>query len=312
MKRLICVVCLLVIPACVKLDCSQKRRKAITLMNQGIKHFSDGVTSAAVRDLEASIAEDPNFVDARHNLAKVFQKLGRWEDAQRQLVRVTDMEPMNSRAFYLLGQCYQNLERLDMAEGAYKKALEISPEMYAAHFRLGTVAEALDKPREADAAYRKTIEINPRFINTFVKLGLLYLNYDYPDLAKQVLEAGIEINNSSAEAQNALGVSYQMLKEYEKAIASFSKALELQVDFHSALYNLGMTYASAGQTKEAEEALRRFTLAASNNKDIDPSYVRGAQDKIFELTGATMAPSDSALPVRLKSGAGLPVRQQIR
>jgi superkiller protein 3 len=286
MKRLAVVLGLFLLPSCAGITCSQGRHRAIRYMNQGVKLFTEGLHAQALRELQAAVREDDNYALAHYNLAKVFQELKRWDEAQRHLNRVVTLVPNDARYHYDLGMCYQNLERLDLAQKEYEAALQLNPKLYVAHFRLGTIHMATDKPKEADAAFRKAIEINPRFIKPFVKLSLLYLNYDYPEAAMQVLQAGLAINEDSAEAHNMLGVSHQFLKQYDKAIASFKKALELKGDLLDAIYNLGMTFAAADRKKEAVDALTRFTKAAAGKADVDPDFVRAANDKISELSGA--------------------------
>ncbi len=288
MKLLTVILILFLVPACSDMTCSQNRHRAIRYMNEGIKKFSDGLHEPALHDLQAAVREDDSFSLAHYNIAKVYQEMKRWDEAQRHLNRVVGLEPQNPRFHYELGICYQMLDRLDLAQKEYDTALNLNPLLYAAHFRRGTIYMGMDKPREADAAFRKTIEINPRFTRAFVKLGVLYLNYDYPDVATQVLQAGVQINESSedsAEAYNILGVAYQMLKQYDKAIASFKKALELKTDLYDTIYNLGMTYADADRRKEAEEALTRFTKVAAGKRGVDADFIRAAHDKIAELVG---------------------------
>jgi len=101
-----------------------------------------------------------------------------------------------------------------------------------------------------------------------------------------------------------LGFAYQFLKQYDKAIDSFKKALEIQGDLYGAMFNLGMALAAADRNKEALEYLNRFTKLAVGKKDIDPDHVREAYDKIAELSGAGEAINTSGqdgLPMRLKS-----------
>lgn len=265
------------------MTCDQRRHRSIALMNQGINQFSKGSYAGAVRDLKSAVAEDPSYVQARYNLAKVYQKMGRWEAAQQQIAYVVESEPNNAQAHYLLGQCYQNLGQLPQARSAYLKALESKPKMYVAHYRLGTIAEALDRPIEADASYRQAIRINPRFASVFVNLGYLYLDHDYPEEAMQVLKAGVAINGDDASLHNALGMAYNLLKQYDQAIPHFEKAMQLKADLWVALYNIGVSYAAVDKRKQAEAALSRFARAASGRKDIDQAYVRAAYDKIAEL-----------------------------
>jgi len=283
--RAVVVALFLLVPACSGITCNQNRHRAIRYMNQGVKLFTEGLHAQALRELQTAVKEDDNYALAHYNLAKVYQELKRWDDAQRHLNRVVTLLPNEARYHYDLGMCYQNLDRLDLAMKEYEKALQLNPKLYVAHFRLGTIYMTTDKPKEADAAFRRAIEINPRFIKPFVKLSLLYLNYDYPELAMQVLQAGLAINEYSAEAHNMLGVSHQFLKQYDKAIASFKKALELKGDLLDAAYNLGMTYASADRKKEAIDVLGRFAKAAAGKADIDPDFVRAANDKVSELSG---------------------------
>ena len=216
MKRFAAFVCLFSICSCSGITCDQNRHRAIRHMNQGVKNFSDGVHAEALSQLKAAVREDDTFGKAHYNLAKVYQYMKKWDDAQRHLNRVIALEPQNATHHYELGKCYQHLNRLDMAKSAYEKALGVNPQLYVAHYRLGTVFAAMDQPKKADAAYRKALEINPRFTKGFVSLAMLYLNYDYAEPAMQVLQTGVAINDSSPEAHNTLGVSYQFLKQYDK------------------------------------------------------------------------------------------------
>lgn len=61
----------------------------------------------------------------------------------------------------------------------------------------------------------------------------------------------------SAEQYHQAGVSHYDLGEYEKAIESYKRALELKPDFGESYYYLGMAYGSLGKYKEAINAYNR-------------------------------------------------------
>lgn len=288
LRHLMIVGLFFLLPACSKIECSQKRHRAITFLNQGVDAFQKGMHEEALRKLKRAVNEDDSYVKAHETLANVYMAMGKWEDGARHTLRVTTMEPKNMRAHYVLGIFYLKLKRYDMARRSFNKALALNPKHFHSHFRLGLIAQAEDQPKEADRHYRKAIQINARFDKPFVKLGLLYLEYDYADLALSVMKSAIAINPTSAESFNILGVAYQQLKEYEKAADAFSKALALKGNLYTAMYNRGMALAAAGKNKAAEKALRLFIRSARNKKSIDQDYVKGAQDKISEIYGQTL------------------------
>lgn len=296
MKRTLSILCLLLLPACGRITCSQARHKSIEHLNNGVKLYSDGRHNEAVNELKSAVQADNTFSDAHYNLAKVYLEMERWSDAEKHLSEVTRLQPENAGAHHWLGLCFQQLGQTDLAKRSYEKALSLNGKLYEAYFRLGTIAEEEDKPKEADAHYRKAIQINPRYVKSFVKLALLYLNHDYPELALNVLTTAQSINDTDAEIHKFLGLAHQALKQYEQAIASFQKALKLKPGMYDAMYNLGMAYAAADNAKDAEVWLDRFAKAASTKKEIDKDFVRAAQEKIAELHGMTISGSLTPLP----------------
>lgn len=281
--RALALLAVLLVGACGRLSCSPQRHQAIAHVNAGVRAFAEGQLNVAQRELEQAVEQDPTLAVGLANLAKVYAQLGRWELAQTRLAHLVALEPSNARAFYELAKALQKLGRLEEAEAAYGRALRLSPNLYVAHFDLATLHEVLGRPQAADAAYRRAIQINPRFEKPFVRLGRLYLKHDYAELATQVLQAGAAVNETSAEIHDFLGLAYQQLKHYDRAIESFRRALELEPDRHVALFNLGMTYAEADRRALAEQTLTRFTELAASSRSITPEYRKAASEKLAEI-----------------------------
>ncbi|MDD3012829.1 MAG: tetratricopeptide repeat protein [Candidatus Gastranaerophilales bacterium] len=99
-------------------------------------------------------------------------------------------------------------------------------------------------------------------------------NYEKGEIkiAIEYFKKAIEINSEYFEAYYNLGVIYYMNEEYDPAIATLKRAVEINKDY-DAYYNLGLSYFSKN---DYENAVKSFTQAISiSNKDPDIFYNRG-------------------------------------
>ena len=76
-----------------------------------------------------------------------------------------------------------------------------------------------------------------------------------------------QANPNDADVSTALGVLYNLSKEYHKAEDAFRHGLSLQPDNHSLWNKLGATQANSSNSKDAVEAYQRAL-------NIKPNYVR--------------------------------------
>ncbi len=127
----------------------------------------------------------------------------------------------------------------------------------------------------------------------------------------------VETDKDSAARHNQQGLEYAAEKEYDKALDSFKKAVELDnsnPEFH---YNLGVTYFSKGMPEE-EEAAYKNGLA---QKPGDPKHVpyfakihfnlactyalQGKKDQAFEQLELLYATADTLMYHWVESDADL-------
>ena len=101
-------------------------------------------------------------------------------------------------------------------------------------------------------ANKKTAQAREQLGNSLVREG------DYQGGLKELLEAG-RLDPESASIQNAIGYTYQGLRDFDKAIRHYKKALELKPGYPEAENNLGTVY---GQQGRWEEAIPLFQKAA--------------------------------------------------
>ncbi|MGI0479732.1 protein kinase domain-containing protein [Geminocystis sp. CENA526] len=116
----------------------------------------------------------------------------------------------------------------------------------------------------------KNLQLNITIESNENASGYFKTGYNYREL-KQYEKAiidytkAIELDPNYIYAYNNRGVVYENLKEYEKAIMDYTKAIELDPNYKSAYNNRGIVY---GQLKEYEKAIMDYTKAI----ELDPNY----------------------------------------
>jgi tetratricopeptide (TPR) repeat protein len=92
-------------------------------------------------------------------------------------------------------------------------------------------------------------------------------NTDPETLNRKValLEQAIEKNPEFSSAYQNLGLAYQQLKNFPKAVETYQTAIDLKPDFYQVHYNLGTTYQDMREWGLAAQSYRRAT-------EIKPDY----------------------------------------
>lgn len=101
-------------------------------------------------------------------------KGGRYQDAERVLLRLTREHPELSGPYANLGIVYYRLGKLPEAVESLNKAIELNPDRAAYHNQLGIVyrqSGQLDKARES---YARALEVDPLHLNSHLNIGILY------------------------------------------------------------------------------------------------------------------------------------------
>ena len=142
----------------------------------------------------------------------------------------------NARAFTNLCRAYSDSTLHKQALENCKEALKIDPKDGAAHFYAARALESLRETEKATAEFK---------------------------LAVQGLEPLYGQNSDNADGIYLLGNAYLANGQYDNAIETYKRALNLVPLFKSAHYNLAYTYKQKG---DKEAAIGQYEKL----KDIDP------------------------------------------
>lgn len=155
------------------------------------------------------------------------------------------------------------------AEVAYTEAIELVPDYALAYFHRGKLYfHDLNDKRRALEDFTKVIELQPRNAEAYLTRGNVYgsledykEDFKYSKLAPAEYDKAIEIDPNYAEAYSSRGGRHSLLKEHEKAIEDYTKAIQLtpKEDY----YFIDRYYVQRGEAyvklKDYNRAIKDFT-----------------------------------------------------
>jgi tetratricopeptide (TPR) repeat protein len=93
-----------------------------------------------------------------------------------------------------------------------------------------------------------------------------------PDEQLQILQQLVETHPNDERAHNALGGAYTGRQEFEKGIAEFERAIEIDPEFSASYNNLGYAQRAVGNYAAAEEAFKRYIDLIPDDPNPHDSY----------------------------------------
>lgn len=118
---------------------------------------------------------DGNYVNAQYGRAKLYQDLGKYDEAVNEYSSLLNKDKNNEQAIYNLGAIY--LEVKDQPEKAieyFNKAIALNDRWASAYFARGYSYAKLGNKQNAKDDYKKCLSIDPEF--TEATVGLRQLN----------------------------------------------------------------------------------------------------------------------------------------
>lgn len=249
------------IAGCGNLTCDQQKKESIKHMNAGVEAFNSAAFAKAEKELELATTLDPQNHRAAYNLGLVYIEQRKWDKASNALEVAVKFNPTDPMYRYHLGHAYLEEGKLDRALAELEEAIKSNPRLYKAHYFLGIVHERQDRPREAAAAWTESARLNPGFGKPFVHLCRLYYTWDYFQEAVTVCEQGAQYAKDAEDRTDIyyyLGMAYDGLKRYDKAIEAYLKAIEERKDNQDARLQVGLAYANKGDKANARKYLEEF------------------------------------------------------
>jgi tetratricopeptide (TPR) repeat protein len=158
-----------------------------------------GDLGGAIAQYERAITASPRAAVAYNRLGIVYQKLGRYADAENIFRQGTGADPTSAALLNNLGYCYQAQKRLPEAEQAYRDALVRSQDFQRARMNLAIVLAQLGRLEESVIEFSRVVAADTAHYNVAM---VCLQNRDYASAEHSLREAlAINPNCPGAEGQ---------------------------------------------------------------------------------------------------------------
>lgn len=224
------------------------------------------------------IAIDPKNPIALLNLANIFERTNRPEDAMRQLKVVIDQDMKNdldrtARIQYGIINGRELIRRQDWvnAAKAFQEVVEIDPTRTEAFFNIALVNLTMGNIKEAEKGFLAVLKVTPGDLSARLNLGGLYFDNNDPAKAKEQFQYVIDNDKAGKyrqQAQARLNVLHTTLADkalqegkVQESLNEYKKALDFYSGNVRASFNRGIIYIQQKQFQEAKvefESVVRF------------------------------------------------------
>jgi CheY-like chemotaxis protein/Tfp pilus assembly protein PilF len=245
--------------------------------------FREGKLLRARDSLQQLIVDRPKYLEAYDWLARVYQRMGAWQDAERVLHQAVDHSPHSHQRQNALGDTALRCDHLDIAEQAYNKALKLT-----AQSALKTAAPYLGLAR-VHTARNKTDE-------ALKILGRMAVDLQSEEAELQAKAEEVRVYHAAGDAERAALVAREVSERIRTGAQELSPAATLEI---------AQTFMLVGDLGVASELLQ---FVVRNNHEDDE--LAASVQEIFDHGG--MGEEGRALVAKSRNEAVEAMNQAVR
>lgn len=279
----------------------------LLMRNLGLAQLQARRYAEAVRSFEDIVARGGSSSEIYLLLAEACDRAGDPEKAYDAYARAIEKEPKSEEGYLALSNFAVAHHNAAFALQVLKQGLERIPASGQLLLQQGVVQALDDKIPQAEESFRQASQASPTWMLPWLALGLTQLQTanlaeaarsfqmaaslakgDYrpyyllalarvrsggqnrPEERQEIvstLRQALKLRADHADSHVLLGQTYLADNHVELAIAELEKALKLEPENTTALYQLGVAHRRKGKMAEAQEFLNRFEALKARQKE---------------------------------------------
>lgn len=251
---------------------------AIANLNKALE--ANPSNSSALNQLESiwrtELKFNPSSVLAHANLAGVYQKMKRYDEALAQYNAAEHFANQDPKTPFdvkkvirlNLGTLFQETKKYDQALNAYDTILQADRSNQMATYYKAKLFKERGNTDEAIRWYHNLLNIDPNNENAHKDLIELVMKQQDPAKVSAGLKAYGDRFQDNALVQSKVGEEFHRLKDYDDAAQFYTRAIHLKPDMASAHANLGAVYQAMGREDESLAELKKAAELDPKNQTV--------------------------------------------
>jgi tetratricopeptide (TPR) repeat protein len=146
-----------------------------SLTENGIPEITRANTGAWSVDLHRKLVAlkqtNPRDADILQALGLAEKRMGKFPEAEQNILQWTNLQPYASEAYNNLGNIYLVTNQTSQAVAAYKKALAAKTSKAEPHYNLGQAYLLNFQLNEAEVEFRRARELKPQLISYYTRIS---------------------------------------------------------------------------------------------------------------------------------------------
>ena len=216
----------------------------------------------------AIFGEGINEVDFRKEYAQLLVKYNQQNEALKNFLLLTKLDPRNGDNFYNVGHIYEQQNRYDMALGFMQKAVVLDKKNAKAHASIGLIMYRAKQPAEAKREISLSLKLSPDTYSSYYYLGkILKDGKDIPGAIK-AFEKAQRDPEFKQKAIIERGSCFMMVNRLDNAVPDFQRAIELDRNSlkPETLYARYFLAACYEKTRNIDKAIEQWEQIYKRNK----------------------------------------------
>ncbi|MGA8595451.1 MAG: tetratricopeptide repeat protein [Bryobacteraceae bacterium] len=212
--------------------------------------------------------------------ARVYQKLGKPEEALPLLKTAAELDPKSGEIPYSIAFSDYVLDRHDDAERELTRAIRNDPSMDRAYFLLSIDKLTTGDLAAGNAALAKALTLRPKNPFYLCIYGMTLEQDNKKAEAAAIFRQVIALSPAYALPHYHLGTILASNGRNDEAAAQFERAVQIEPEMSEAWYHLAQADKALGKTGEAAKALGHFQSLKRTEQDERQQMIRSMQESL--------------------------------
>ncbi len=180
-----------------------------------------------------------------------------FDKAKELLEPALKADPENVELLKLSGLIASNDEDWQKARSNFETVVKFKPEDATSWFYLASAYDRLGDFVSAKNAYIKVIDLRSGYTEAYKSLCVILMKMNEPENAIKYAVIANAIEPDDYIFHFVIGTAYMKLKEFQKSIEPFKRALDKEPDNIGTLNSLGTAYMAVGNSEDAIKCYKR-------------------------------------------------------